>query len=179
METEARFRPMICIRVSHCIYADVAQAFADYTYRRLATSLMRISCTYRLDVRKRKRTVAWYDGLHVFMGMHGQIRGLYSDVRNGHSVFVNIIFCREGEGKKRKEERKYIYSRVNSSGERSLVAVAESISRWTFRFYSPRSTNALGQFCVLRTGVPLFFFSFSYETTVFFIALSCLARVDC
>ena len=75
METEARFRPMICIRVSRCIYADVAQAFADYTYRRLATSLMRISCTCRLDVRKRKRTVAWYDGLHVFMAMHGQIRG--------------------------------------------------------------------------------------------------------
>lgn len=109
--------PMICIRVSHCIYADVAQAFADYTYRRLATSLMRISCTYRLDVRKRKRTVAWYDGLHVFMGMHGQIRG-----RAPPSLFIQRCtkrpFCLRKYhllpgGWKRKREKKekniYIY----------------------------------------------------------------------
>ena len=73
----------------------------------------------------------------------------------------------------------YIYSRVNTGGGRSLVAIAEGIFRWTFRFYSPRSLRMLWvSFVCYERAVPLFLFP-SRMKRPFFIALSCLVRVDC
>lgn len=159
---------MICIRVSHCIYADVVLGLC-WLYLRIDAWLLRW-CVFRVhtdwtsangNVRSRVR---WFPRI-------------YGDAWPNACLYTSLFIqgCTEEAFCLRKYHLAEKYFRVYTGG-RLLVPLRQVLYfPLDISLLFSRPMNVLGQFCVTNESLLFFFF----VKRPFFIALSCLVRVDC
>lgn len=159
---------MICIRVSHCIYADVVLGLC-WLYLRIDAWLLRW-CVFRVhtdwtsangNVRSRVR---WFPRI-------------YGDAWPNACLYTSLFIqgCTEVAFCLRKYHLAEKYFRVYTGG-RLLVPLRQVLYfPLDISLLFSRPMNVLGQFCVTNESLLFFFF----VKRPFFIALSCLVRVDC